>query len=123
MEKLQLEGTIEKIMETQTFDSGFQKREFIVNTGGDYPQKVKFEVTKDKCFTASCTKWFNCNKVGDVVNVSFNIRGSEYTKNERTMYFVTLAAWRVDKVEVDKHLQTEQLTNTVAGEVNDDLPF
>ena len=118
MEKLQLEGTIEKIMETQTFDSGFQKREFIVNTGGDYPQKVKFEVTKDKC-----DKFADFNKVGDVVNVSFNIRGSEYTKNERTMYFVTLAAWRVDKVELDKHLQTEQLTNTVAGEITDDLPF
>ena len=44
------------------------------------------------------------------------------------MYFTTLAAWKVQKVEADKHLGTEQVTSTVGGKVQDkaevdDLPF
>jgi single-strand DNA-binding protein len=124
MEKLEQEGTIEKIFDTIKFDSGFQKREFIVNTGGDYPQQIKFEVVKDKCETLT-----QYNKVGDFVNVSFNLRGKEYTNPAgKVMYFTTLAAWKVQKVEADKHLGTEQVTSTVGGKVQDkaevdDLPF
>ena len=124
MEKLEQEGTIEKIFDTIKFDSGFQKREFIVNTGGDYPQQIKFEVVKDKCETLT-----QYNKVGDFVNVSFNLRGKEHTNPAgKVMYFTTLAAWKVQKVEADKHLGTEQVTSTVGGKVQDkaevdDLPF
>ena len=122
MEKLELEGTIEKINDTIKFDSGFQKREFVVNTGGDYPQQVKFEVIKDKCDTLT-----QYNKVGDFVNVSFNIKGREFTnKDGKVMLFNTLSAWKIQKIETDKHLGTEQVTSTVGGvldKVEDDLPF
>lgn len=124
MEKLEQEGTIEKIMDTIKFDSGFQKREFILNTGGDYPQQIKFEVVKDKCDTLT-----QYNKVGDFVNISFNLRGKEYTNKEgKVMYFTTLAAWKVQKVEQNAHLGTEQITATVGGTLKDkvevdDLPF
>ena len=40
-------GTITYIGEVQTFDSGFQKREFVIQTYGDYPQDIKFELLKD----------------------------------------------------------------------------
>jgi hypothetical protein len=123
MEKLELEGTIEKINDTIKFDSGFQKREFVINTGGDYPQQVKFEVIKDKCDTLT-----QYNKVGDFVNVSFNIKGKEFTnKDGKVMLFNTLLAWKIQKIETDKHLGTEQVTATVGGvmeKVEDiDLPF
>ena len=123
MEKLELEGTIEKINDTIKFDSGFQKREFVINTGGDYPQQVKFEVIKDKCDTLT-----QYNKVGDFVNVSFNIKGKEFTnKDGKAMLFNTLLAWKIQKIETDKHLGTEQVTATVGGvmeKVEDiDLPF
>ena len=122
MEKLELEGTIEKINDTIKFDSGFQKREFVINTGGDYPQQVKFEVIKDKCDTLT-----HYNKVGDFVNVSFNIKGREFTnKDGKVMLFNTLSAWKIQKIETDKHLGTEQVTSTVGGvldKVEDDLPF
>jgi len=122
MEKLELEGTIEKINDTIKFDSGFQKREFVINTGGDYPQQVKFEVIKDKCDTLT-----HYNKVGDFVNVSFNIKGREFTnKDGKVMLFNTLSAWKIQKIEADKHLGTEQVTATVGGvldKVEDDLPF
>ena len=37
-----MEGTISKIGEVQTFESGFAKIEFVVTTEEMYPQEVKF---------------------------------------------------------------------------------
>ncbi|HEX5789830.1 MAG TPA: DUF3127 domain-containing protein, partial [Luteolibacter sp.] len=43
-------GTIKLISDTQTFPSGFTKREFVVTTTQDkFPQDLKFEVVKDRC--------------------------------------------------------------------------
>ena len=43
-------GTIKLINDTQTFPSGFSKREFVITTAHDkYPQDLKFEVVKDRC--------------------------------------------------------------------------
>ena len=44
----QITGVITLINPTQTFDSGFQKREFVVTTKEQYPQDLKFELLKDK---------------------------------------------------------------------------
>ena len=79
-------GTIKVVMDTQTFDSGFSKREFVVTTKEQYPQDLKFELVKDKI---SLIDKF---KTGDDVKVSFNLRGNEY--NGR--YFVNLGAWKID---------------------------
>ena len=42
----ELAGTIKVIMDTQTFGSGFTKREFVVtDSSGRYPQEIKFELS------------------------------------------------------------------------------
>ncbi len=79
-------GKIKVINETQNFSSGFTKREFVVTTAVDkYPQDLKFEVVKDKC--ALLDKF----KVGQDVQVSFDIRGNEYNGK----YYVNLSAWKI----------------------------
>ena len=45
---MELEGSIKVLFETQTFNSGFQKREFVLTTKEQYPQDVKFELVKDR---------------------------------------------------------------------------
>ncbi|MEI6177485.1 MAG: DUF3127 domain-containing protein, partial [Verrucomicrobiota bacterium] len=66
-------GKIKLINETQSFPSGFSKREFVVTTGNDkYPQDLKFEVVKDKC------AMLDSFEAGQDVQVSFDIRGNEY---------------------------------------------
>ena len=45
MSELHLTGTIKVIGDTQEFDSGFKKREFVVTTKEEYPQHVKMEFT------------------------------------------------------------------------------
>jgi hypothetical protein len=80
-------GKIKLISETQTFPSGFSKREFVVTTAdGKYPQDLKFEVVKDKC---SVLDGF---KEGSDVKVSFDIRGNEYNGK----YYVNLSCWKLE---------------------------
>jgi single-stranded DNA-binding protein len=79
-------GKIKLINETQSFPSGFSKREFVVTTGNDkYPQDLKFEVVKDKC------AMLDSFETGQDVQVSFDIRGNEYNGK----YYVNLSCWKI----------------------------
>lgn len=81
----QITGVIKLINPTQTFDSGFQKREFVVTTKEQYPQDIKLEVVKEKCSV------LDGYKVGQSVVVDLNIRGNEY----QGKYYVSLQAWKI----------------------------
>lgn len=79
-------GTIKLINDTQSFPSGFTKREFVVTTAHDkFPQDLKFEIVKDKC---SLLDKF---AAGQDVVVNFDIRGNEYNGK----YFVNLSCWKI----------------------------
>ncbi len=79
-------GKIKLINDTQSFPSGFTKREFVVTTSNDkYPQDLKFEVVKDKC------AMLDSFKSGEDVQVTFDIRGNEYNGK----YFVNLSCWKI----------------------------
>ena len=96
----QIEGKIHLINDIQTFDSGFTKREFVVETiDGQYPQMIKFECLKER---TSLTDGLN---PGDQVTVHFDIRGNEY--NGR--FYVNLNAWRIDRPDGG---QTQPLSQT-----------
>lgn len=86
MASYELTGKLKTVLEVQSFSSGFTKREFVVTTEEQYPQDIKFELYKDK--TSAIDKF----KEGDILNVSFNVRGSEYNGK----YFVNLNAWKID---------------------------
>ncbi len=80
----EISGKIKLIEDTQSFSSGFTKREFVVTTGDSkYPQDIKFEIVKDKC---SLLDNFSA---GQDVQVNFDIRGNEY--NGR--HYVNLNCW------------------------------
>ena len=104
-------GTIKVIEDLQTFASGFIKREFVITTKEEYPQDIKFEITKEKAETFE-----TYNKVGDEVTVKFNIRGNFHDPTNR--YFVNLQAWRIEK---NSSQNTEE--ETVQAEEESNLPF
>ncbi|BCX49133.1 conserved hypothetical protein [Haloferula helveola] len=84
----ELEGTVRHLFDLQTFNSGFTKREFVVEIeDGKYPQMVKFECVKDK------TSILDDVSVGDRVQVTFDIRGNEY----KDRFYVNLVAWKLGK--------------------------
>jgi len=110
---LQLNGTIKLIGEKQTFDSGFQKVEFVLTTNDEkYPQDVKFEIVQDKV-----DDFLKYNKVGSSVDVSFNVRGNEYKEK----YYVSLSAWKVFKS--DANAPATDVGVPPAELASDDLPF
>lgn len=88
----ELEGTIKVIFESQTFDSGFIKRDFVITTDDRFPQDIKMECIKEK------VELLDSFAEGDRVKASFNLRGNEY----RDRYYVNLQAWKLEKQGVGK---------------------
>lgn len=104
---MELTGTLEAKYDTKEFKSGFRKREFVINTGGDYPQAIKVEAHKD-----NITKLDGIN-VGDNITCSINISGRLWEGN----YYNNIVAWKIET-------GVAETTKSVAVEDSDDgLPF
>ena len=115
-------GTIKIIGDTQTFDSGFSKREVVITTSGQYPKDIKVEFTKEKCMI------LDNYKEGQAVEVECNINGSEYNNK----YYVALMAWKINASSTEAApkpyqapTQQEPIIHppTLTPEEEDDLPF
>ena len=114
MSDLKQVGVIERIEEVKVFSEKFKALKFTINTGGEYPQVVEFQASQDKA--DSFTEF---NKVGDNVEVLFNLRGRNWTNpSGEVKTFNTLEVWRVNKVD---SAIPEAIKQT--AEVEDDLPF
>ena len=86
----------------------FKKRTFVIETDDKYPQTIQFEAQQERVNTLENAK------VGEWVEVKFNLRGRKWTNKEGVdMYFNTLVAWQGGIVSAPKQ---------EAEEVND-LPF
>lgn len=91
MNKYSTTGKVVRILDAQTFASGFTKRTFVVDTAGEgakYPNPTSFTLKND-----------NCGKVdgisrGDSVSIEFFIDGREWSNPESgdVRYFVDLVA-------------------------------
>ena len=107
-----------KIGELQTFANDFTKVDFVVETQEQYPQKIQLEAIKDKA-----DNLIQYNKVGDIVDVAFNIRGREWVNPQgETKYFNSLQAWKVFKADKSNQ-STSQDQQVVTESQEDDLPF
>jgi hypothetical protein len=90
MSKFELTGTIIEIFPAQTFGKGFRKREFVIEHGDKYPQKIIFQLTQEKC------NLIDSYTVGDQITVHFNVTGRDWTdKMGQVKYFNSLEAWRL----------------------------
>lgn len=86
----EITGTIIDVFPTQTFNKGFKKREFVIETNEKYAQKIIFQLVQDKC------DMLDSYGIGDTVNVAFNVKGRDWTDNTGTVkYFNSLEAWRI----------------------------
>jgi len=109
-----IEGIISEVFEIQSFKNS-QKREFILETQGEYPQKIKLELWRD------FEKLDMLN--GKPVEVAFELRGREWInpKGEK-VYFNSVNA--VSIRDLTAFAKTEEEPRGEKQEVrNDDLPF
>ena len=119
-------GAVKKIDATVQVSEKFSKREFVItDTASMYPQDILFQATQDKCSV------LDAFKAGDVIEVSFNLRGREWTSpTGEVKYFNTLEAWRVEAAQgATAQPTTAQpaaqpaAQNLVTSTADDDLPF
>jgi len=106
---MKIQGKIKLINETQTFESGFTKREFVLTTNDTYPQDIKIEMIKDKC------SLLDLYKVGSDVEVSINLRGSMYNNK----YYVNVQGWKIEAI----NQPIAEAAATMVEEDDDLLPF
>ena len=79
---------------------GSVKRELIIVTEEQYPQTISLEFTQGNC------ELLNGYQPGQVVKVTFDVRGREWTNPQgETKYFNSLVAGRIVNVKLKlKHL-------------------
>ena len=126
---MELQGTVKKIGETQTFASGFQKRELVLLTEEQYPQPIQIDFLSDKI------DLLNNVSEGESVKVGINIRGREWTNPQgEVKYFNSITGWRIEKVSSENTNTQAPQPNTFEkpapitndnpfGDEQDDLPF
>ena len=121
-----INGILKVKNDTQVISDKFQKREFVVtDASGNYPQDILFQLTQDR------TNLLDDFNVNEVVNVTFNIRGREWTSPKgEVKYFNSLDAWKLEKADgggaptpADVEPKSADSAETLVEEDDDDLPF
>lgn len=85
----EINGTIRKIYDIEQISDRLKKREFILETEGEYPQFLKFELVN-----SNISKLQGYNE-GISVLVKFNLNGRKYEKDGKSLVFNSLNAWFV----------------------------
>jgi hypothetical protein len=114
-----VEGKIYRIFETVEISDTFKKREFVIETEDKYPQKIKIQCTQSKC------DFLDNFKVGQVVEVHCNLRGTEWTSPKKEVkFFLSLDCWKIDRIETATvTIETVTATDIDSDTDIDDLPF
>lgn len=116
---MELQGTIKKISDLQTFPSGFQKKECVLMTQEQYPQPINIEFLSEK---AAILDGFN---EGDDVKIGINIRGREWTSPQNEVkYFNSITGWRIEKISANAAEPTQAApSNATATSAKEENPF
>jgi len=122
-----LKGEVKVINDVQQISDSFKKREFVItDASGQYPQHIMFQAVQDRC------EIIDAFKVGDMVEVFYNLRGREWTSPQgEVKYFNTLEAWRITPMNqgssqpsnVSSQETKAENAETFVAEGDDDLPF
>ncbi len=95
---LEITGKLLLKYDTQVVSERFKKREFVLELvddtpNGSFTNYAKMQLVQNK------TDLIDRFNDGDMVKVSFNIKGSRYDKDGRTNYFTNLDAWRIEMAD------------------------
>lgn len=107
---MEIKGTVIHIGEVEQVTDKFSKQIIAIEyNDGKFDQKIGLEASSDKQYQE-----ISKAKVGDEVNISFNLRGREWNGK----YYNTLALWKVEVLG-----QATVLDTPTAAPIDDDLPF
>jgi len=113
MSNLTIKGKITTVLEVESGTSKagkeWQKQTFVLDTGAQYNPEVAFSLFGSE----KIENFAKYNKVGDEVEVSFNVSSREYNGK----YFHNLDAWKVFKST------NEPAQDLNSSDSNDGLPY
>lgn len=110
---MEVQGRIKVIGATQSFGAnGFQKRELVVVTEEQYPQPILIEFTQANC------SLLDSLKEGQLVRVSINLRGREWTNPQgEVKYFNSVQGWRIELIQTTT-IQNQGMQQQVPQPIN-----
>ena len=116
---LEVTGKLHKLFEMQQVTERFNKREFVLELEGKYPQLVLFQLTGKRCGD------LDAFRVGDEVHVVFALRGREWKSRQGDVrYFNSLDVLKLEAAgarDVDRDYEP---SGPPPGFVDDeDVPF
>ena len=117
---LEVTGKLHVKYETQQVSEKFKKREFVLElaeeiNGNIYTNYAKMQLVQNKCDI------LDRFKEGDLVKVSFNIKGNKWERDGKVNYITNLDAWRIEALQA--HRTTPEVHNqprlliTTMGEI------
>jgi hypothetical protein len=112
---MEITGKVLVVGNTVAVSEKFKKRDLVIEYAENpqYPEQIKFEAVQDK------TALLDSVKVGDEIQVYFNLRGRGWTdKAGKTQYSNTLSIWRLSLAAATEGVDAQP---SLAG--GDDLPF
>lgn len=85
-------GLIYKILDEKIIgETKFKKREVVIFTRGEYPQKILIEFNQEKC------ERLKSFKEGDEVVVNIKLKGREWINPEgRAVYYNSIKGWEIN---------------------------
>lgn len=119
-------GVVEKVLATQTFASGFSKRDIVmtddVGTETKYPNHIAFTFKKDAASVLDSVKQ------GQRAKIRFAIDGREWTNPQgQVKYFTDLTGLKLEVLNADgsstEPVPTPAEPDEVPADVIDDMPF
>lgn len=121
---MEIKGKVHEISATTQVTDSLKKRELIVEyvENPQYPEYLKFEAMQERC------NLLDNVKVGDDVEVFFNLRGRPWTdKAGKKSYFNSLVLWKINTLSpAGAAAATPQYAppaDISASPEEDDLPF
>ena len=92
---MEIQGRIKTIFATETVgQNGFQKRDLVITTDGQYPQDIIIQFAQGNCAV------LDRFQVGQIVKIHFNLQGREWTNPQgEVKYFNTVVGWKIEIVQ------------------------
>ncbi len=86
MSDLKVQGRLCEVFPEQAVTDSFRSRNFVIETDGQYPQFVQFQLVQDRCGIV------DSHRIGHLVTVHFDLRGKKW----QGKYITNLNAWKIE---------------------------
>ena len=101
---MEIQGRIKTIFATESVgQNGFQKRDLVITTDGQYPQDIIIQFAQGNCALLDNLQ------IGQIVKVHFNLQGREWTSPQgEVKYFNTVVGWKIELIQTTNVAQQQQ---------------